>query len=91
MEGTSALADAWYDSHPMGLTCNGKFQNQEFTIWREGANAENPSHPAAWNPLKAGDAFLQFCLFDSTAMDAGPDNPDQGFGYLYEYVRVHKA
>jgi hypothetical protein len=86
-EGTSAMANAWYDSHPTRVICNGTWQLQKFTVNRELANPQNPSHPAAWKPLKNGPAFLQFCLFDSTADPTGAD-PNKGFGYLYEYVPV---
>lgn len=88
-EGTSALADAWYDSHPEGVVvCNAKWQVQEFTVNRELANPENTAHPGDWNSLKKGHAFLQFCLFDSTGDPAGMDL-SKGFGYLYKYVGVH--
>jgi hypothetical protein len=88
-EGTSTLADAWYDSHPEGVVvCNAKWQVQEFTVNRELANPKNTAHPGDWNSLKKGHAFLQFCLFDSTGNPMGAD-PTKGFGYLYQYVGVH--
>jgi hypothetical protein len=85
-EGTSAVAASWYDSHPENVVCNGKWQIQQFTVYRE--QGIPGYHPEAWKPLVAGPAFLQFCLFDSTA-EAGPDaDLSQGFGYLYSYVPV---
>ena len=85
-QGTSALAESWYDSHPDGVVCNGRWQIQRFTVHR--AMGIPGYHPAAWAPLQDGPAFLQFCLFDSTA-EAGPDaDPNQGFGYLYDWVNV---
>ena len=85
-EGTSAMAESWYDSHPEGVVCNGKWQIQTFAVDRE--MGIPGYHPAAWAPLRNGPAFLQFCLFDSTA-EAGPDaDLSQGFGYLYDWVQV---
>jgi hypothetical protein len=85
-EGTSGLAASWYDSHPDGVVCDGTWQIQHFTVYRE---LGIPGyHPDAWEPLVAGPAFLQFCLFDSTA-EEGPDaDLSHGFGYLYTYVPV---
>jgi hypothetical protein len=78
MEGTSAIADAWYDSHPgedpgtVGITCNGQWQVQTFTVHAE------------FGTLNAHEkAFLQFCLFDNTATDS---NFPQGFAYAYRFV-----
>jgi hypothetical protein len=75
--GTSALADAWYDTHA-AINCNGKWQVQRYTVSRE------------FGTLKSGGkAFLQFCLFDSTA-ESGPDaDLSQGFAYDYRFVKVH--
>jgi hypothetical protein len=85
-EGTSGIAASWYDSHPEGVVCDGRWQIQQFTIYREPGIPGY--HPADWEPLVAGPAFLQFCLFDSTA-EAGPDaDLSHGFGYLYSYVPV---
>ena len=85
-EGTSAIAASWYDSHPEGVVCDGTWQIQQFTVYRE--MGIPGYHPDAWEPLVAGPAFLQFCLFDSTA-EAGPDaDLSHGFGYLYSYVPV---
>ena len=75
--GTSGLADAWYDTHA-GIECNGKWQVQRYTVSKE------------FGTLHAGDkAFLQFCLFDSTAA-SGPDaDLSHGFAYNYRFVKVH--
>ena len=83
-EGTSAGAASWYDSHPQGVVCDGRWQIQEFTVDRE-LGIEG-YHPEPWAPLESGPAFLQFCLLDSTADPEG--DPDQGFGYLYTFVPV---
>jgi hypothetical protein len=88
MEGTSMLARSWYDSHPENVVCNGKWQVQKFTIFREMGFPDSP-HPQPWEPLRAGDAFLQFCLFDNTADPSGMDL-SHGFGYLYKYVHVSR-
>jgi len=85
-EGTSGLAASWYDSHPEGVHCNGHWQVQRFTVNRE--MGIPGYHPAPWKSLQKGPAFLQFCLFDSTA-PSGPDaDPNKGFGYLYDWVKV---
>ncbi|RZS89602.1 hypothetical protein EV189_1370 [Motilibacter rhizosphaerae] len=86
-EGTSAIAASWYDSHPDQVVCNGRFNTLTYTVNRE--HGIPGYHPDDWAPLQKGPAFLQFCLFDSTAAEAGPDNTDQGFGYLYTWVQVH--
>ena len=84
-EGTSAIADSWYDSHPEGVVCNGQWQIQHFTVNRELAI---PGFHGDWSSLLSGPAFLQFCLFDSTA-ESGPDaDLSHGFGYLYSFVPV---
>jgi len=81
-EGTSGIAASWYDSHPESVVCNGTWQIQEFTAYRE--MGIPGYHPEAWESLVAGPAFLQFCLFDSTATE----DLSRGFGYLYSYVPV---
>jgi len=81
-EGTSALAASWYDSHSEDVVCDGTWQIQQFTVNRV---AGIPGyHPEAWEPLVDGPAFLQFCLFDSTATE----DLSRGFAYLYSYVPV---
>lgn len=83
MEGTSALARAWYDTNVVDpatvtLTCNGRWQVQRYTVAR---------HPEK-DRLSRGTAFLQFCLFDSTADPTGADL-SYGFAYEYKTVKVH--
>ncbi len=75
MEGTSLIAEAWYDTNVTGdtaLNCNGKWHVQRYTVAQE------------FGTLERGSAFLQFCLFDSTSTDT---NFPQGFAY--EYVKVN--
>jgi hypothetical protein len=81
-EGTSAIAAAWYDNHPDGVVCDGKWQIQQFTIYRE--HGIPGYHPADWASLVEGSAFLQFCLFDSQATD----DLSSGFAYLYTFEDV---
>jgi hypothetical protein len=81
LEGTSALARAWYDTNAVDptevtLNCNGKWQVQKYTLGREKGT------------LYRGSAFLQFCLFDSTADPTGVDL-SYGFAFKYELVTVH--
>jgi opacity protein-like surface antigen len=80
LEGTSQLARAWYDTNVVDpttvtLTCNGRWQVQRYTVGREK------------DQLRRGTAFMQFCLFDSTADPAGEDL-SYGFAYEYRTVRV---
>ena len=82
-EGTSALARNYYDSHPgddpgtTGIHCNGEWQVQRFTVHKQKGQ------------LRPGRAWLQFCLFDSTA-DSGPDaDLSHGFAYSYKFMKVH--
>ncbi|MDQ1724259.1 MAG: hypothetical protein QOG52_1287 [Frankiaceae bacterium] len=89
MQGTSMLARSWYDSHPEGVVCDGHWQIQMFTVFREMGFPDSP-HPQPWEPLMVGDAFLQFCLFDNTADPEGVDL-SHGFGYLYKYVHVSRV
>jgi hypothetical protein len=81
-EGTSAIAAAWYDNHPPGVVCDGKWQIQQFTVYRE--HGIPGYHPTDWQSLVDGPAFLQFCLFDSRATD----DLSSGFAYLYTFVDV---
>ena len=76
MEGTSQIAEAWYDTNVTGdtaLNCNGKWHVQRYTVAKE------------FGTLKRGSAWLQFCLFDSTSTDT---NFPQGFAYAYPKVNV---
>lgn len=83
MEGTSALAKTWYQSHPgddpgtTGITCDGDWQYQRFTVSRTKGHLK-----------RHHKAFLQFCLFDSHADPTGQDL-SHGFAYDYKFVRVH--
>lgn len=84
MEGTSALAKAYYDTNvvdpsTLAINCNGEVQTQTFTLGVE----KGALHP--------GLAFAQFCLFDSTAINAGPENTDQGFAFLYDKVNIKRG
>jgi hypothetical protein len=79
MEGTSALARSWYDTNVVDpstvtLTCDGTWQVQRYTLGREKGT------------LVKGRAFLQFCLFDSTA---DPTGQDLSYGFAYKYKFVH--
>jgi hypothetical protein len=82
VEGTSAIAASWYESHPTNVVCNGKWQIQEFTVARVMGIPDY--HPDPWEPLTDGPAFLQFCLFDST----NTGDLSHGFAYLYKFVDV---
>jgi len=78
MEGTSQLARAWYDTNVIDptkvtLNCNGRWQVQRYTVGREKGQ------------LYRGTAFMQFCLFDSTA---DPTGEDLSYGFAYEYRTV---
>ncbi|MDQ2750232.1 MAG: hypothetical protein M3Y44_12020 [Actinomycetota bacterium] len=82
LEGTSALARAWYDTNVVDpakvtINCNGRWHVHEYTVAREKGT------------LERGSAFLQFCLFDSTADPTGQDL-SYGFAYKYILVNVHK-
>ena len=83
MEGTSALARAWYDTNPphadqstVYLVCNGKWQVQKYTLGRVEGKGR----------LHRGRAFLQFCLFDSKATE----DLSHGFAYEYTFMKVSK-
>jgi hypothetical protein len=83
MEGTSALARAWYDTNPpqadqstVYLICNGRWQVQKYTLGRVEGKGR----------LHRGRAFLQFCLFDSKATE----DLSHGFAYEYKFIKVSK-
>jgi hypothetical protein len=83
MEGTSKIARAWYDTNVVDpaevtINCNGKWQVHRYTVAREKGT------------LRAGRAFMQFCLFDSHSDPEG-DNPDKGFAFKYDLLRVHRV
>jgi hypothetical protein len=86
LQGTSALAASWYDSHPTNVVCNGTWQIQEFSVAR--VMGIPGYHPTAWAPLTDGPAFLQFCLFDSTVVLGPGADLSHGFAYLYTFVDV---
>lgn len=60
-EGSSAIAAAMSHSHRNAVTCNGRWQEQKFTVdqveWGFGA-------------LAKGEAWVQFCLFDDNNTEA---------------------
>ena len=83
MEGTSAIARAWYDTNVVDpslvtINCNGKWQVHEYTVKREKGT------------LRRGSSFLQFCLFDSHADPTGEDL-SVGFAYKYKLTKVRKG
>lgn len=82
-EGTSAIADAWYDTNgtdpqKVYVVCNGEWQKQTFLL------------TAAKGQLKKGKGvFLQFCLYDSTFK---PEvDPNKGFTFDYSKVKVKEV
>jgi hypothetical protein len=82
MEGTSELARAWYDTNPVAprkvrINCNGRWHVHQYVVKREKGR------------LRAGRAFLQFCLFDSHSDPTGQDL-SKGFAYKYSFVYVHR-
>jgi hypothetical protein len=82
MEGTSELARAWYDTNPVDpskvrINCNGVWHVHRYVVKREKGT------------LRAGRAFMQFCLFDSHSDPSGQDL-SKGFAYNYRFVYVHR-
>jgi hypothetical protein len=83
-EGTSQIARAWYDNNvPEGrqdnaLNCDGTWNIQTYTLAREKGH------------LRKGKAYLQFCLFDSTANPNPEEDPGPGFVYEYKFVKVRR-
>ena len=92
-EGSGVLSDAWYDTNyqyandPAGQTiqCDGKWHVQHFLLKRV-------DHPFGTDyvsgMLKSGTAWVQFCVFDSSATD---DNFPTGFAYDYGWKRIVAA
>ena len=83
MEGTSALAKAWYDTNntdpqKVFIVCNGNWQKQLFRLTKQKGT------------IKKGRAFLQFCLFDSHSDPTGQDL-SKGFAYEYKKITIKKA
>jgi hypothetical protein len=64
-EGSTAVAAAWYQSHPIGkMQCDGVKHEQVFKI-----NTDKDPFTGAkgFGTLKPGFAWVQFCLFDGQA------------------------
>jgi hypothetical protein len=79
-EGTSELARAWYDTNPVAprkvrINCDGTWQVHRYVLKREKGR------------VRAGRAFLQFCLFDSHSDPKGQDL-SKGFAYKYRFLTV---
>ena len=84
------LSDAWYDTNyqyandPAGQTiqCDGRWHVNRFTV-------KLVDHPFGTNyvsgKLAKGAAWVQFCVFDSSATD---DNFPTGFAYNYSWKSV---
>ena len=89
-EGSGVLSNAWYDTNyqyandPAGQTlqCDGRWHVTPFLLKRV-------DHPFGTDyvsgKLKTGKAWVQFCVFDSSATD---DNFPTGFAYDYGWKHV---
>ncbi len=85
-EHSSARATSWYDTNyqwandPAGQTinCDGHWHATRFTV----------KLVEGWQPLTAGPAWVQFCVFDSSATE---DNFPTGFAYSYGWMTVRAA
>jgi hypothetical protein len=69
------------DGPGLSLVCDGRDHNKSFVLQPD---------PYFWNAqnapaLSSGQAFVQFCLFDSTATE---DNLDHGFAFDYSMRKV---
>jgi hypothetical protein len=84
---SSQYAETFYstnynaDGPGLSLNCDGRDHNVSFVLRPD---------PYFWNAanapaLHAGEAFVQFCLFDSTSSE---DNPEQGFAFDYSMRKV---
>ena len=84
---SSGFAETFYstnwnsDSGSNALVCDGHKHNQTFTVKPD---------PYFWNAanaplLSSGQAFVQFCIFDSTNTGEGDPN---GFGFDYSMRKV---
>jgi hypothetical protein len=80
-EGSGMTSDAWYDTNyqyandPAGqsIQCDGKWHVNRFVV----KLVDQPfGSPYVSGPLENGAAWVQFCVFDSSATD---DNFPQGF------------
>jgi hypothetical protein len=85
---SSAFADTFFstnynaDGPGLSLDCDGQKHNQRFVLQPDPYFPY--SHPAP-QPLHAGTAFVQFCLFDSTNTGEGDEN---GFAFDYSMKKV---
>jgi hypothetical protein len=86
---SSQYADTFYstnynsDGPGLSLNCNGRQQNGIFVLQPDPYWAKAGDNPP---PLKAGRAFVQFCLFDST--NSGEDGDMTGFAFDYSMRKV---
>ena len=85
---SSQFAETFYstnwnaDGPGNALTCDGKQQNQQFTVKPDPFFAlGNPTAPA----LSRGTAFIQVCVFDST--NQGENDPN-GFAFDYSMRKI---
>jgi hypothetical protein len=85
---SSQYADTFYstnynaDGPGLSLNCDGRSHNVKYVV------APDPfwaKAGATLVPLKAGKAFVQFCVFDST--NKGEDDPN-GFAFNYSMKKV---
>ena len=71
-EGSSAIAAAWSDSHPIQVTCDGRIHVDTFEVdqlepvW----GSEEPKS-AVYEPLARGVGYVQFCLYDEVTGEGG--------------------
>ena len=66
-EGSSGYADAWLQSHPASLECDGRSHVQAFTIDKTEVVPWSPE-PVGFGVLGKGQAWVQFCM---TTEDGG--------------------
>ena len=86
MEGTSRLARAWYDTNAIArevgapsIDCDGTHHKQTYVLGSVKAD------------LRPGrNAFLQFCLFDSTA-DSQSMDTSHGFAYKHGFRWLRRS
>ena len=72
------------DQGSLALNCDGKMHEQGFTL-KPDDYFTNVVHGGSTPPMRAGQAFVQFCLFDSTALGEGSE---QGFAFDYSMKKV---
>jgi len=87
MQGTSRLARAWYDTNattgevgPASINCDGTWHRQSYVL----GSVKGDLRPLGRN------AYLQFCLFDSTA-DSQSMDLSHGFAYKYGFRPVQSS